>query len=222
MLRPKVQEILNEKFRDHSNAQFLLFLEGYISAFWDHNLETRIGFQGLGWSGMRWAGNGGRTKCCPPHAWEERPCLPRPAPAVCRTPPPHVRAFARVIFPLIPFLGGVVVGCSHHRVWLVLWMCARPSLWIALAMAGVTAAPKGQHPCAHVCLVVFPPPLVGAGLGRECVVWPVFCGHPAADLKLLWTEGHDKLGVGVTQESRKVPRYEFSMRGQGPSKHREC
>jgi hypothetical protein len=42
MLRPKVEEILNE-FRDDSNAHFFLFLEGYISAFWDHNLEIRIG-----------------------------------------------------------------------------------------------------------------------------------------------------------------------------------
>jgi hypothetical protein len=29
----------------------LLLLEGYISAFWDHNLDKRIGFQGLGQSG---------------------------------------------------------------------------------------------------------------------------------------------------------------------------
>jgi hypothetical protein len=26
---------------------------------------------------------------------------------------------------------------------------------------------------------------------------------PAADLKLVWTKGHDKLGVGVTEESHK-------------------
>jgi hypothetical protein len=25
------------------------------------------------------------------------------------------------------------------------------------------------------------------------------CWYPAADLKVLWTEGHDKLGVGVTK-----------------------
>jgi hypothetical protein len=42
MLKPKVQEILNEKFSDHSNAYFLLFPEGYVSAFWDHNPEIRI------------------------------------------------------------------------------------------------------------------------------------------------------------------------------------
>jgi hypothetical protein len=55
----------------------------------------------------------------------------------------------------------------------------------------------------------------------------VFCGllylhwHPAADLKLVQTKGHDKLGVGVTEESHKVPWYKFSMGGQGPSKPRE-
>jgi hypothetical protein len=26
----------------------LLFMEGYLSAFWDHNLELTISFQGLG------------------------------------------------------------------------------------------------------------------------------------------------------------------------------
>jgi hypothetical protein len=35
------------------------------------------------------------------------------------------------------------------------------------------------------------------------------------------TKEHDKLGAGVTQESNKVPWYEFPMGGQGPSKHRE-
>jgi hypothetical protein len=47
------------------------------------------------------------------------------------------------------------------------------------------------------------------------------CQHPEPDLKLLWTKGHDKLGVRVTKKSHKVPLYEFSMRGQDPSKHRE-
>jgi hypothetical protein len=46
------------------------------------------------------------------------------------------------------------------------------------------------------------------------------CWHPA-DLKLVWTKGHDKLGVGVTQESHKVPWYKFPMGGQDPCKHRE-
>jgi hypothetical protein len=37
MLWPKAWEILNGKFRNHSNALFfLVFLEGHISAFWDH------------------------------------------------------------------------------------------------------------------------------------------------------------------------------------------
>jgi hypothetical protein len=58
MLRPKVEEILNE-FRDDSNAHFFLFLEGYISAFWDHNLEIRIGSKGLvrHIPGVRWDGS---------------------------------------------------------------------------------------------------------------------------------------------------------------------
>jgi hypothetical protein len=46
MVRPKVLEILNEKFRDHSNTLSAI-PEGYISAFWDHDLEKRIGSQGL-------------------------------------------------------------------------------------------------------------------------------------------------------------------------------
>jgi hypothetical protein len=34
-------------------------------------------------------------------------------------------------------------------------------------------------------------------------------------------KGHDRLGVGVTQEGHKVPWNEFSMGSQGPNKHRE-
>jgi hypothetical protein len=83
-------------------------------------------------------------------------------------------------------------------------MHAEPSVYIALAMAGITAIPRGQHPCAHVHLFVFSPSLVGAWLEHVCGTATVFFRylclhqHPAADLKLLWIEEHDKLGVGLT------------------------
>jgi hypothetical protein len=51
----------------------------------------------------------------------------------------HLHTF---IFSLIPFLGGVAVGCSHCCVWLAAWMHAEPFLWIALATAGVTTVPR--------------------------------------------------------------------------------
>jgi hypothetical protein len=51
--------------------------------------------------------------------------------------------------------------------------------------------------------------------GHLCLCWP-----PAVNLKLVQTKGHDKLGVGITQESHKVSWYKFSVGGQGPSKHR--
>jgi hypothetical protein len=40
--------------------------------------------------------------------------------------------------------------------------------------------------------------------------------HPAANLKLVLTKGHDKLGVGVTEESHNELWYEFPMEGQAP------
>jgi hypothetical protein len=83
-------------------------------------------------------------------------------------------------------------------------MCAGPPLWILLAMAGIPAVPRGWHPCAGVHLFVFPPPLVVVELGHECGSCSVFVSssastwHLAADLKLLWTEGPEKLVVGIT------------------------
>jgi hypothetical protein len=47
----------------------ILLLPGdYISAFWDHNLEITIGFQGLGLEaqGMRWGWEQGLRKVPPP------------------------------------------------------------------------------------------------------------------------------------------------------------
>jgi hypothetical protein len=35
------------------------------------------------------------------------------------------------------------------------------------------------------------------------------CWHPEANLKLVWTKGHDKLGVRETQESHKNYRASF-------------
>jgi hypothetical protein len=77
-------------------------------------------------------------------------------------------------------------------------MLAGPFLWVALAMASVTAASKCWYPCGWVCLFVFLPPLVGPELEHECGVVIVFCRCPAANLKLLRTKGPDKLGVGIT------------------------
>jgi hypothetical protein len=37
----------------------------------------------------------------------------------------------------------------------------------------------------------------------------------------VWTKGHDKLGAGVIEESRKKLWYEFPMGSQGHSNHRE-
>jgi hypothetical protein len=83
-------------------------------------------------------------------------------------------------------------------------MYVGPSLWILLSMTGISTVPRGQHPCARACLFAFHPPLVGAKLGHESGSHSFFCKHfclrqcPAADLKLPWTEGPDKLVVGVT------------------------
>jgi hypothetical protein len=60
-------------------------------------------------------------------------------------------------------------------------------------------APRAAVSCDHLCL-------------HQC---------PAADLKLVQTKRHDKLGVGVTEESHNKLSYEIPMGGQGPSKHRE-
>jgi hypothetical protein len=64
---------------------------------------------------------------------------------------------------------------------------------------------------------VSPHPLHHPPLGRSSV-WCLFL---AVDLELVWTKGHGKLGVGVTQESHTELWYEFPMGSQGHSKHRE-
>jgi hypothetical protein len=45
--------------------------------------------------------------------------------------------------------------------------CAGSSLWILLAMAGVPTVFSGPASCTGVRLFAFPPPLLGAELGRE-------------------------------------------------------
>jgi hypothetical protein len=47
------------------------------------------------------------------------------------------------------------------------------------------------------------------------------CGAWQPTQNLVWTKGHDKVGVGIIQESHKKLWYKFSMGDQGPSKHRE-
>jgi hypothetical protein len=52
-------------------------------------------------------------------------------------------------------------------------MCVEPSLWVVLAMAGVTAAPRAGIPVhEHTCLFSFLP-LWGQSWGM-CVMGPVF------------------------------------------------
>jgi hypothetical protein len=96
----------------------LLFAEGYISAFWDHNLEIRIGFQGqvTQAQGVRWGWEWAL------HKVPMSPHMPRMCHPVCPgpplwpiTPPTVYMHLCTVIFPLIPFWG-VVAGHSHCRV----------------------------------------------------------------------------------------------------------
>jgi hypothetical protein len=49
----------------------LLFPEGYISAFWDHNFEIRIGFQGLGQSDPRHEVGWPVQSTATLHAWDK-------------------------------------------------------------------------------------------------------------------------------------------------------
>jgi hypothetical protein len=175
----------------------LLFAEGYISAFWDHNLEIRIGFQGqvTQAQGVRWGWEWAL------HKVPMSPHMPRMCHPVCQAHPcgPSPLPLCTCTFAWLFFLSSL-----FGEWWRVTVTAVYPSLQIALAMAGVTSVPRGWHPCARVHLFVFPPPLVRAELGHECGTASVFCRslclcwHPAADLKLLWMEGHDKRGVGVT------------------------
>jgi hypothetical protein len=108
-----------------------------------------------------------------PHAGDEQSCLLRRDPVARHlpAPPPLPTRFAHLcmfVFFLSSLLGRVAVGRSLCSVWMAASDACGPSLWIALAMAGVTAAPRGWHPCACACLFVFPPPLVGVLLGHVC------------------------------------------------------
>jgi hypothetical protein len=129
-----------------------------------------------------------------PHAWDEQLCLPRPDFAAC-----HV------------------------------WLVALDVLWAlilhCLSYGGHYHCIQGPASlCTHVP-VCFPSSPCG-GQVRACVACCSFLYAPlpllatTSDLKLLWTEGPDKLGVGTLYDY-KVPWYEFSMGSQGPSKLRE-
>jgi hypothetical protein len=89
---------------------FLLFLEGYISAFFwvgDHNFEIRIGSKGSvnQARGVRWG-----WECCPPMPGMSDPVCPGP-PLQPVTPPPVYACLCTFIFPLIPFRGSH--RCCH-------------------------------------------------------------------------------------------------------------
>jgi hypothetical protein len=142
--------------------------------------------QGLSWSGPRHEVGLGmgpvQSATTPPHAWQEQPCLPRPGPAA-HQPSSLCMCACAVYFPLIPFRESgseqQLLPCMAGNFGYVLG-----PLWIALAMAGVTAVPTR--------LLVFPPPLVGVELGHVCggcsfLQVPCLLQCPAADLKLLWT-----------------------------------
>jgi hypothetical protein len=130
--------------------------------FWDHNLEIRIDFQGLGQSGPRHeVGLGtGPVQSAPPLP----PQMPGTSDPLCPASPcglspfpPMYMYLCAFIFPLIPFRG----SCSCCCVWLVALDACQALSVIALAMAGIVTAPRASHPCALMCLFVFPPSLVG-------------------------------------------------------------
>jgi hypothetical protein len=147
----------------------------------------------------------------PPPTHQGHMTLLRSDPVACCLPSSLCTHPCRCLFFLSSLLGGVVVGCRHHHVWLV-----AQDMCLSLSMDSVSHS-RHSH-CAHesvsllhwqACLFVFPPPLVGAELGQvqrlQCFVF-FFCKHLclclckclAADLKLLWTEGADKL-VRITK-----------------------
>jgi hypothetical protein len=88
---------------------FLLFLEGYISAFWDLNLEIRIGSKGsVGQAhGVRWGWEQGLCKVQPPSPTPGTSYPVCPGLSLWPVTPPLVYKHLHVfIFPLIPFRGG--------------------------------------------------------------------------------------------------------------------
>jgi hypothetical protein len=90
--------------------------------------------------------------------------------------------------------------------------CAGSSLWILLAIAGVPAVPRSQHPCARAHLFAFPPPLVGTELGRE---------HGSCSFFVSGLPPREGWLISWNNLSHKVPCYKFSMGSQDPSKPRE-
>jgi hypothetical protein len=85
----------------------LLFLQSYISAFGDHNLEIRIDFQGLSQSGPRPEVEL-RTGLCKAQLSSPMPRMSDPIcpdPTHCPYPFPMYTHLYTFIFPLIPFRG---------------------------------------------------------------------------------------------------------------------
>jgi hypothetical protein len=115
--------------------------------------------------------------------WEQGLCfspMPRTRDPVCSgltlwpvTPFPMYTHLCAFIFPLISFWG-VAAGCICHRVWLAALDACQALSIDCLSYGRHYHCYWGQHPCEHSCLFVFPPSLVGAELGCECVAWPQF------------------------------------------------
>jgi hypothetical protein len=85
----------------------LLFPEGNISAFGDHNLEIRIGFQGLNQSGPMpevGLGTGPAQSATAPPTCLGQVTLSAPALPCGPSPLPHVHLPAHIYFSCLPFL----------------------------------------------------------------------------------------------------------------------
>jgi hypothetical protein len=128
---------------------------------------------------------------------------------------------ASAYFSCYLFLGDGAELWSLPRSWQwQLWTPAGIFPWIALAVARAAWVLGFRCGCGAEAHVSPHPhwvcPWSHSFMRYFCLHW-----HTAADLKLMWTKGHDKLDVGVTEDSHKVPWYKFSMGSQGPRKHRE-
>jgi hypothetical protein len=111
------------------------------------------------------------------------PLWPAAPPSVC------------IYFPYYLFLG---------KCW-QFWTPAGIFPWIALAAVG--AVPRGVR-FGYTCgtdACVSPHPCWVRPPGHDFMRCLCLHLHPAANLKLVWTKGHDKLGVGVTEERHEVP-----------------
>jgi hypothetical protein len=94
------------------------------------------------------------------HIQDKRACLPRPDPVACH--PSSLPVDSVCVYFRGSGGGPQPSPCVAGEPG-----CARSPLWIFLAMAGVFAVSRSQHPYVRGCLFIFPPPLVGAELGHE-------------------------------------------------------